>query len=62
MFLIHFRRAEAPTWPQATATFAARLAVNLSAMIELLSTTLASKSRRKKKTKREKDHQILQIK
>jgi hypothetical protein len=58
MYLIHFRGAEVPKWPQATATFAARLAVNLSAMIELLSTTPASKSRRKKKEKREKDLKI----
>jgi hypothetical protein len=62
MYLIHFRGAEVPKWPQATATFAARLAVNLSAMIELLSTTPASKSRRKKKEKREKDLKIKYVK
>jgi hypothetical protein len=62
MYLIHFRGAEVPKWPQATATFAARLAVNLSAMIEPVSTTAASKLRRKLKTKMEKDQQILQIK
>ena len=62
MYLIHFRGAEVPKWPQATATFAARLAVNLSAMIEPVSTIAASKLRRKLKTKREKDQQILQIK
>jgi hypothetical protein len=62
MYLIHFRRAEVPTWPQTAATFATRLAVNLSAMIELLSTTAALKSRRKLKTKGDLDQQILQIK
>jgi hypothetical protein len=62
MYLIHFRAAEVPTWPQKAATFAARLAVNLSAMIEPISTTAASKLRKKLKTKREKDQQILQIK
>jgi hypothetical protein len=44
------------------ATFVARLAVNLSAIIKPLSTTAALKSRRKIKTKREMDHHILKIK
>jgi hypothetical protein len=62
MYLIHFRGAEVPKWPQATATFAARLAVNLSAMIEPVSTTAASKLRRNLKTKGDLDQQILPIK
>ena len=62
MYLIHFRRSAVPSWPQTAATFATRLAVNLSAMIKLLSTTAASKLRRKLKTRGDLDQQILQIK